>query len=130
MSAFCREHDNKLYVTSVVPRRFLVQKILLIQLIIFNPVSFIYISYRFSERAVVLGRKEALGRIRIKYGGRSIHIDSANEKISVLKEIERPADRAINLEKISCPNNHCTDSKKFFLTYSCCVSVIVTHSGK
>ena len=63
MSAFCREHDNKLYVTSVVPRRFLVQKILLIQLIIFNPVSFIYISYRFSGRAVVLGRTRERKRL-------------------------------------------------------------------
>ena len=58
-----------------------------------------------------------------------LHIDSANEEISVLKEIERPVDRAINLGKILCPNNHCTDNKEFFLTCSCCESVIVTHSG-
>ena len=73
--------------------------------------------------------KEAPGRIGIKYAGRSVHIDSANEEISVLKEIERPVNRAINLGKILCPNNHCTDNKEFFLTCSCCESVIVTHSG-
>ena len=74
------------------------------------------------------GRK-APGRIRIKYDGRSVHNDSANEEISVLKEIERPVDRAINLGKILCPNSHCTDNKEFFLTCNCFESVIVTHSG-
>ena len=74
--------------------------------------------------------KEAPGRIRIKYGGRYIRIDSANEEISVLiKEIERPVARAMNLGKILCPNDHCTDNKEFFLTCGSCESVIVTHSG-
>ena len=44
----------------------------------------------------------------------SIFID-ANEEISMLKEIQRPVHRAINLGKILCPNNHCTDNKEFFL---------------
>ena len=43
----------------------------------------------------------------------SIFID-ANEEIGVLKEIDRPVNRAIRLGKILCPNDDCANNKEFF----------------